>query len=498
MNNDEGGIVLKFIFRGLIVVICIIFFAILLNITSNKEAVILLYPIDKFKGIDQQREVRYLTKNLTIDNSRTINSYTNNFLINNKTIIIPDGDYYISSSIVVKENIKLTGNNVRIFTDKNITMVKLEGSNAAISSLVLDGGDKANTGILVEECTNNIIVSSNEICNIKNINKSTRVSGITISANNCKNIIIEKNYVHNIETLSNGKEGDIGGQSRGILIVRTNDNQNLIGTDGVKIYNNRIEHIYPHEDGDGIALYMMAVNPNSYKKYVRNINIKNNRFNYCAKRAVKIMTGVVNVAIENNIIFSPFTTESTAMYSGISAYDSDVRINNNILIGNYFINGIEVSSEHSNMKNVFIENNVLNYSNIPNIDGTKTKSIFLFRGQLKNVFISKNFINTNCEYGIITVVEQKFKFEDLRIYSNVIRRVVDSSISINDTVNNVTITNNILNRRITTGSWSTENSLRKNFLISDNIINDNSHEIIKLKNTSEALVYNNFSSADKR
>lgn len=354
-----------------------------------------------------------------------------NYSSNKKKLILPKGIYVIDF-LTFPKNVKLEGEkgSMIVASEKTYSrFISLSGKNIEIRNIKISGENRRSIALSIVSGSQNVIVES---CTISNINSTEpeTTAGIKVEGNT-KNVFMRNNTIDGIGNTPNGKVGDNSGASRGIWIGKESTE---VEPENIVIEKNVIRNIQTREDGDGISVQGWSGNVH--------VIIMNNFFEFCSKRAIKIMSP--GVLIKRNKIMNNYTHASDyekVMYSFISIYASDVIVEENQMLGGNSYHGIDIGTDliktpkRINVKNnviVLSENGVKTflggivlYTNVEEVylSGNTIKNSnngIILRKKIKGCIITSNYITNVSERGIfISNVEYK-NISDVEILNNYI------------------------------------------------------------------------------
>ena len=200
------------------------------------------------------------------------------------------------------------------------TMFLLAADGITLQNVKIDGYNIATRGIKVQQDSNTVRIQDNVITRFKGtprpINSSTLPARAIFFDWNVKDSVIQRNTISEVS----GHEIDADAamwNTTGKIAHRgiyARNAENLV------IYQNTIENIYGHIDGDSIHIY-----DNTCDSSRADNRIIQNTINQFGKRAIKIQGG--NVEVLNNTIssngdkeFNVGPTEVGISFSGIGTY----------------------------------------------------------------------------------------------------------------------------------------------------------------------------------
>lgn len=335
------------------------------------------------------------------------------------TLVIPAGVYSVAADKVKMVNPWGSPRSVSVVgTQATIKLrasgwlgIWIAGPNISVSGIVMDGANLATTGIEVGNGSTNLAVSKSVVENITNPGAQIPY-GIRIEGNG-NGMVFDRIQVRNVVATHPNPTSMV---ARGILI----DN----GSGGnpsanVTIQNSTFYEVGPKDDGDCIVIQ----NPPNLA-YNANLQVLNNGFDRCHKRAIKIQ--VSGATIAGNRINNPFQGDNPYvtipdvvfdMYSGISAYANNVTISGNTLsgVGSYY-NGIEIGAGAA-LNTVAVTNNAV--SNGGNSNISAPSSLIRAFSSVDNLAITGNTL----DYGEVGLYLHGTSPTNTNIGNNTITRV---------------------------------------------------------------------------
>lgn len=299
-------------------------------------------------------------------------------------------------------------------------LVRVTGKDILLNGLVLDGNRRVNRvltiaggsarvtaqGLLVQGATHSSDRRSDYYAGV--------VSGIVVLGNT-ESIAIQGSEIADVIARNVGGTGLV---ARGIYVTTTWASRERAARQ-VSITGCSIHHIGPADDGDGIYYEDPAMEENRGTS-VGSL-IVGNRFDYCAKRAVKVFAK--GVTVRGNAINNPYLGNNyymgvekgrlaPDMYAAISIYGGDSVVEGNQIAGNgSFYAAIEVGAGVT-VENVAIQGNSVVMGSQSEIKGTTAIRL----GNIRDFVIGSNDLQ-NGERGIWTWQNA----ENGRIENNVIR-----------------------------------------------------------------------------
>ncbi|MDR6552315.1 stalk domain-containing protein [Paenibacillus qinlingensis] len=330
------------------------------------------------------------------------------------TLFFPSGTYIVDATqkLTVNSYTKIigegssTGLKAKSNVEFGTSLLTISGNDVAMSYLSLDGNQRVINILLVDSNSSNIMVDNCVIANASQSNNPSRddynevVSGITIFGNT-NTITIDHSEIKNIKAIHENQGSLV---ARGIYLTENKSGWLEKAAKNISIVNNYIHDIGPADDGDGI----FYEDPNLEKNIIEDTNstISNNRFENCAKRAIKINARGVRIIgnlivnnYMNNNYYEGKNKNSLApdMYAGISIYADNNIVSENILQGKgSFYAGIEITAERM-VSHVIVSNNKIKMGSYSNLGGKTSIRI----GYVDHFTISNNELE-NGETGIWT------------------------------------------------------------------------------------------------
>ncbi|MFC5446813.1 stalk domain-containing protein [Paenibacillus aestuarii] len=328
------------------------------------------------------------------------------------TLYFPSGTYLIDAAqkLTVNSDITVIGEGMSTKIQANHeaefgnSLFMLKGDNIRISRLRLDGNYSVLNIVIVQSGSTNIQIDNSSLLNASQSDNPSRddyreiVTGISVYGNTDQ-ISIEHNDIQNIKAVHLNQGSLV---ARGIYLTENKAGWHEKAAKHVSIANNYIHDIGPADDGDGIYYEDPSLERNAAEDTYS--KIQNNRFENCAKRAIKInaqgieVTGneIINNYLNNNYYFGNNKGElAPDMYAGISIYADNNKVTDNVLQGKgSFYAAIEVTAERT-VNNVLIKNNTVKMGANSNLGGKTAIRI----GRVNDFTVSSNVIE-NGEIGI--------------------------------------------------------------------------------------------------
>lgn len=399
------------------------------------------------------------------DDTAAIQRALNQAAATGDTVYFPKGVYLVNPAKTLK-----VGGNTTIKGDGRSSVIRassssfgwelmrVTGKDILLTGLVLDGNRRVNRvltiaggsvrvtvqGLLVQGATHSNDRRSDYYAGV--------VSGIVVLGNT-ESIAIQGSEIADV-VAQNG--GGIGLVARGIYVTTTWGSKERAAVK-VSITGCTIHHIGPADDGDGIYYEDPAMEEN--RGTAVGSLIVGNRFDYCAKRAIKVFAK--GVTLRGNSINNPYRSNNTYMgvekgrrapdmYAAISIYGGDNVVEGNQIAGSgSFYAAIEVGAGAS-VDNVVIQGNSIVMGSQSEIKGTTAIRL----GSIRDFVIGGNDLQ-NGERGIWTWQNA----ENGRIENNVIRMPRGGGIDLTTYLRgysqkNIRCTGN----RITAGSYKVKTS----------------------------------------
>lgn len=346
------------------------------------------------------------------DDTAAIQRALNQAAQTGETVYFPSGVYLINPAATLR-----VGGNTTIRGDGRSSVIKaltktfgwelmrVSGNDVGISNITLDGNYRVNRVLVIGGGCSRVTVSQAAVLNATHSTDrrseyySGVVSGIVIYGNT-QSITIENTEVANIVARN------LVGTSlvaRGIYVTTTWGSQERAAKQ-VAIANCYIHDILPADDADGIYIEDPAMENNRGEEL--NSRITGNRFDYCAKRAIKVFAK--GIYVTGNEINNPYLnnnyymgadkgTLAPDMYSAISIYGGSNLVEGNVIAGRgSFYAAIEVGAGFT-VEPIVIQDNEVTMGAKSNIRGTTAIRL----GNIRDFRIISNTIN-NGERGIWT------------------------------------------------------------------------------------------------
>ncbi|MNM79095.1 Pectate lyase superfamily protein [compost metagenome] len=270
-------------------------------------------------------------------------------------MINPEKNLKISSGTVVKG----TGCSAVIKADSKyfgMELIRIEGDDISVSSISFDGNNRVNHVMVISGGSHRINISNSFVANAAHSSDPDSdyyigmVSGITIYGNS-KEIVITGTKISNIIATHLTSDSLI---ARGIYVTTAGESSETIVRNLI-ITGCYIHHVGPADDGDGIYIEDRAVDRNEGQDMYSIIS--NNRFDHCAKRAIRICangTMIIGNQVTNSYLNNNYYkgkgkgTLAPDMYSAISINGNNHLIESNKISGSgSFYAGIEVEGNEA-------------------------------------------------------------------------------------------------------------------------------------------------------
>jgi len=346
------------------------------------------------------------------DDTSALQKAFNQASANRDTVYFPSGTYLVNSTknLTVKSNTMVTGAGassiIKAFSSPfGSALLELSGSNIQLSGIVVDGNKAVNRVVVVGSGSSDIKIVNCVVANASQSNVSSSpyynavIAGILVYGNTNR-VTIDKTEIRNVIALHPLSGSLI---ARGVYVTRK-WNSNESPSNYFTLSNCYIHDIGPADDGDGIYFEDETLDSGQGQ----NVNgvIANNRFDYCAKRAIK--TYVNGLTVSGNIITNPYLNNNRYqgqdkgslapdMYSGISIYGNNTTVANNVLQGSgSFYAGIELAASKT-IRNITVTGNQITMGPQSNVNGKTSVRI----GNIADFSVVSNVL-TNGAVGIWT------------------------------------------------------------------------------------------------
>lgn len=319
------------------------------------------------------------------DDTATVQQALDQASRNGDTVYFPNGIYMINPQkpLRVGDRTKLQGAGRSTIIRAGAgsfgwELIRASGQNIQISDITLDGNNRVNRVLVIGGGSSSVTVRN--VLVTKATHSTDRrseyytgiVAGIVVYGNS-DSIDISESEISAINAVNL-----TGGSliARGIYVTTTWASAERAAK-RVAISNNYIHDIGPADDGDGI--YYEAPDLDNQQGVKVGSTITGNRFDNCAKRAIKIYTNGMTISgnqVDNSYLNNNYYRGASKgrlapdMYSAISLYGSDHVVENNIIggIGSYYA-AIEVTSGME-VSHITIQGNKISMGDKSTITGT--------------------------------------------------------------------------------------------------------------------------------
>lgn len=365
--------------------------------------------------------------NGTADDTAAIQKALNQAAQSGDTVYFPAGVYRVNPaktlSVGGRTQIKGSGR-ASIIRAADVgfgwELIRVNGSDVSLNDIVLDGGRRVNrvltlgSGIARVSVNGLVVQGASHSTDSKSAYYGGVVSGIIVLGDS-EAINIVNTEVHDIVAQNLSPAGLV---ARGIYLTTTWASRELAPR-RVTISNCYIHHIGPANDGDGLYYEDPAMEENRAVKL--DSVIADNRFDYCAKRAIKVFAR--GLVVRGNTINNPYLNnnyysgaqrgqQAPDMYSAISIYGGDSIVEGNRITGSgSFYAAIEVGAG-ATLDHITIQDNTIAMGPKSTTKGTTAIRL----GSIHDFQIAGNTIQGG-ERGVWTWQSA----EDGRIERNVIR-----------------------------------------------------------------------------
>ncbi|CAM4431077.1 glycosyl hydrolase family 28-related protein [Paenibacillus phoenicis] len=370
------------------------------------------------------------------DDTAAIQKAFNQAAATGDTVYFPKGVYLVNPAKTLK-----VGGNTTVKGDGHTSIIRaasssfgwelmrVSGSNILLTGIVLDGNRRVNRVLTIAGGSSRVNVQgllvqgATHSSDRRSEYNTGVVSGIVVLGNT-ESIMIQGTEVADVIARNMGAAGLV---ARGIYVTTTWGSKERAARQ-VSITGCYIHQIGPADDGDGIYYEDPAMEENRASGV--GSSIVGNRFDECAKRAVKVFAK--GVTIRGNTINNPYRNNNyykgadqgrlaPDMYSAISIYGGDCVVEGNqIAGGGSFYAAIEVGAGPV-VDNVTIQGNSVTMGSQSEIKGTTAIRL----GNIRDFVIRGNTLNHG-ERGIWTWQNA----ENGRIESNVIRMLKGGGIDL--------------------------------------------------------------------
>ena len=244
------------------------------------------------------------------------------------TIVLSDGQYKITTTLVMKSNVDLTGNGVatRLYPSSNsvgLCITATGAKNISIMNLFIDYARQADGTSLLYYFTNGIgIYSGSDNVLVEYIIQEYVDNNMFIAVG-CSNISIRNSIYQSKNLVFNGTDGiDIKGCNNFTI-----ENVNFLGS-----FSNA---------NNGVIAVVDQVGVTKGKIIIRNNYMEGGMSNVFSAMIFVNVSDNVSIDISNNILLSSGTS---SIYAGIYSGGNDMSIVNNSMIGNFYW-GIQVTTK---------------------------------------------------------------------------------------------------------------------------------------------------------
>ena len=346
------------------------------------------------------------------DDTAAIQQALNQAAKTGETVYFPSGVYKVNPAKAL-----MVGGNTLIKGDGRSSVIKaapdsfgwelmrIAGKEVNVSGIVLDGNERVNRVLAIGGGSSRVTVRDTLVTGATHDTDRRSeyyagvVAGIVVYGNT-ESITIENTEVANVAARN------LVGSSlvaRGIFVTTTWGSKELAAKK-VSVTNCYIHHISPADDGDGIY-YEDPAMENNRGTDVDSV-IAGNRFDYCAKRAIKIFAQ--GITVKGNDIHNPYLNDNyfmgtqkgkraPDMYAAISVYGGGNTVEGNRIYGNgSYYAAIEVGAG-AEVADIVIQNNNIAMGERSNVKGTTAIRL----GSIRDFRVLSNTIN-NGERGIWT------------------------------------------------------------------------------------------------
>lgn len=311
------------------------------------------------------------------------------------TIIVPPGTYLleVNKPLPLASGVTLRGSGQPILlfrepagASHGFEGISIHGRGIRVEGVTVDGGSRLNRGIGIHTGSSDVQITNSQVrqlsqsANPQDPLYSTVVAGVMIYGNT-SDILIQNCEITRIAARSGTPV------ARGIM-VWSEPGQTI--AQRVHILNNRITHITPREDADGIFFDKAPITSPLSQSV-----IAGNMIHHVAKRGIKIATP--GVEVRSNYIYNSYqgnnryvTSQQEPlpqdMYAAISIYADKVTVADNWISGaGSYYNAIEadigVSSGY--LRGIVITDNIIDSGGEPkpvrNTSGIRLGAVREFR-----------------------------------------------------------------------------------------------------------------------
>lgn len=346
------------------------------------------------------------------DDTEAIQKAFNQAAKSGETVYFPSGVYAVNpaKTLMVGGNTTIKGDGrtsvIRAASDSfGWELMRVSGKDVSLTGIVLDGNRRANRVLAIAGGSARVAVRDALVQRATHCTDRRSgyyagpVAGIVVSGNT-ESVTITGTEIANVVARNLAGASLI---ARGIYVTTTWGSKELAAKK-IAITNCYIHHIGPADDGDGIYYEDPAIEDNRGVE-VGSL-IAGNRFDYCAKRAIKIFAK--GITVRGNTINNPYLNDNyymgaekgklaPDMYSAISIYGGSNTVERNQISGSGgFYAAIEVGAGFP-VENITIQNNGIIMGAKSSVKGTTAIRL----GNVHDFTIESNTI-TGGERGIWT------------------------------------------------------------------------------------------------
>jgi len=263
-----------------------------------------------------------------------------------QTVKFPDGSFQLNREFTATKSFEGSYRTVIQYnpsaTATAISMWTLAADSISTRNIAFVGSSKAVTGVECASGYKSLLIEGNDFSGMdQNGSETGNVQGILVRSNN-PNLVIRNNNFGTINAKNTGI-------SRSIKCSGTS------GTKNMKIYDNVFEATTntgagSNWDCDNIYIesYTDSIGAQIYNNHFKNVN----------KRGIKLSAS--GIVVRNNLFESERWKTGAKSYACVSAYADDIQILNNVVEGGIYEKTIEVGVNGSDVKNIKVNNNILN------------------------------------------------------------------------------------------------------------------------------------------
>lgn len=285
-------------------------------------------------------------------------------------------------------------------------LVRVDGDDIKISQIFFDGNNQVNRILAINGGCRRVEIAQSYVANASHSTDRSSdyysgvVSGIVVYGDT-EGVVISETEISNI-IATHLTSGSL--IARGIYVTITWGSKEKVARD-LSITGCYIHHVGPADDGDGIYYEDPAMDHDAAAEDVNSV-ISGNRFDYCAKRAIKMYANGIRTS--GNQINNPYLNNNyykgsnkgklaPDMYSAISIYGSHHVVEGNAVSGSgSFYAAIEVESDTA-ADHITIQNNSISMGSRSDRKGTTSIRL----GNISNFKVQANNLNEG-ERGIWT------------------------------------------------------------------------------------------------